>query len=124
MSLPSTILSSTTVSVAPSSGADTAKADTKKSEPTKKESVTSGSHNLVRLSLELGLAVNDYNSGFVNNLDEIGKITLAYLTVVKIALKDKVVASREIRDYFALIGQSWGSIVPRFENEYLDDLKE
>jgi len=86
--------------------------------------VVGGSHNLVRLGLELGLAVNDYNSGFVNNLDEVNKITLAYLKGVKVALKDKIIAPKEIRDYFALVGQSWGSIVPRFENEYLEELKD
>ena len=92
--------------------------------PAQKEAVVHGSHNLVRLGLELGLAVNDYNSGFVANLDEVSKITLAYLTCVKMALKDKIIAAKEIRDYFALIGQTWGSVVPRFENEYLDDVKE
>jgi hypothetical protein len=112
MSSPSTIVSSTTVTPA-----------APVHEPAKKE-VSHGSHNLVRLGLELGLAVNDYNSGFVNNLEEVSKITLAYLTCVKIALKDKVIAPKEIRDYFALIGQTWGSVVPRFENEYLDDVKE
>ena len=81
-----------------------------------------GSHNLVRLGLELGLAVNDYNSGFTDTLDEVDKLTLAYLAAVKLALKDKIIASKEIRNYFALVGQSWGSIMARFDNEYLEEL--
>lgn len=78
-------------------------------------------HTLVRLGVELGLAVNDYNSGLTDNLDDIHKITLAYLAAIKVALRENVITSKEIRNYFALVGQSWGSIQARFENEYLQE---
>jgi len=79
-------------------------------------------HSLVRLGVELGLAVNDYNSALTNNLDEVSKLTLAYLAAVKLCEEQGTITSKEIRNYFALIGQSWGSIQPRFDNEHLDAL--
>jgi hypothetical protein len=79
-------------------------------------------HSLVRLGVELGLAVNDYNSSLTNNLDEVSKLTLAYLAAIKLAEKAGVITSKEIRNYFALVGQSWGSIQPRFDNEHLEEL--
>ena len=79
-------------------------------------------HNLVRLGVELGLAVNDYNAELTDNLDEVSKLTLAYLAAIKLAEKAGVITTKEIRQYFALVGQSWGSVQPRFENEHLDEL--
>lgn len=83
---------------------------------------STNAHTLVRLGMELGLAVNDYNAGLTENLDEINKITLAYLAAIKVALKEGLITSNEIRNYFALVGQSWGSIQARFENEYVSEL--
>jgi hypothetical protein len=79
-------------------------------------------HNLSRLGVELGLAVNDYNANLTDNLDEVSKLTLAYLAAIKLAEKAGVITGKEIKSYFALVGQSWGSIQPRFENEHLDEL--
>ena len=79
-------------------------------------------HNLVRLGMELGLAVNDYNAGLTECLEEVNKITLAYLAAIKVALKEGMITSKEIRNYFALVGQCWGSIQARFENEYVNEL--
>ena len=78
--------------------------------------------HLVRLGVELGLAVNDYNSQLTDNLEEVYKVTLAYRAAVKLAEKAGVITSKEIRNYFALVGQSWGSIQPRFDNEHMDEL--
>jgi hypothetical protein len=83
---------------------------------------SAAAHNMVRLGVELGLAVNDYNAGLTDTLDEVNKITLAYLASVKIALKEKVISGKDIRNYFALVGQSWGSIQLRAENEYVAEL--
>ena len=76
---------------------------------------------LVRLGIELGLAVSDYNSGLVNNLDEVVKLTLAYLNVMRnmIARSGGKVSQETIHELFALVGQSWGSVRGRMENEYL-----
>ena len=82
------------------------------------------SHTLVRLGVELGLAVNDYNAGLTDTLEDVNKITLAYLASIKLAFKDGLITNKEIRNYFALVGQSWGSIQPKFENEYLAELTE
>ena len=79
-------------------------------------------HNLSRLGVELGLAVNDYNANLTENLDEVSKLTLAYLAAIKLAEKAGVITGKEIKSYFSLVGQSWGSIQPRFDNEHLDEL--
>ncbi len=76
---------------------------------------------LVRLSMELALAVNDYNSGITSNLDDVNKLTLAYLAAVKNALESGKIQEEEMLEYFSLVGQSWGSIQPRFKNEYLPE---
>ena len=81
---------------------------------------SSAANNLVRIGVELGLAVNDYNASLTENLDEVAKLTLAYLAGVKIALKQGVIGQKDIKGYFALVGQTWGSVQPRFDNEYLD----
>ena len=76
------------------------------------------SHQITRLGMELGLAVNDYNSQATDSFDEIIKVTLAYMAKVKEAVRTGVIPETEITDYFALVGQSWASIVGRLDNEY------
>jgi|LauGreDrversion4_2_1035121.scaffolds.fasta_scaffold00650_2 hypothetical protein len=76
-------------------------------------------HALVRLGVELALAVNDYNSGITETLDEVTKLTLAYLEKVKEALQEKVIDETQVNDYFALVGQTWGSVQARFKNEFV-----
>ena len=70
-------------------------------------------HQVVRLGVELGLAVNDYNSQVTNDFTEIIRTTLSYLEKVKEAVREGVIEEREIPDYFALVGQSWGAIQAR-----------
>ncbi len=77
-------------------------------------------HTITRLGMELALAVNDYNSNITEVLDDVQKLTIAYLTAVKLALSEGVISNHQVNDYFALVGQSWGSIRSRFENEYLE----
>jgi hypothetical protein len=78
-------------------------------------------HAVTRLGMELALAINDYNSEITDTLEEVIKLTLAYLSAVKEALRLEVISSRDLNDYFALIGQSWGSIRGRFSNEYVQE---
>ena len=73
---------------------------------------------IVRLSMELGLAVSDYNSHATDTFDEIIKITLAYLSKVKEAVRLGEIKASEIEEYFSFVGQSWGSIQSRLENEF------
>jgi hypothetical protein len=77
-------------------------------------------HDVTRLGMELALAINDYNSEITESLDDVIKLTLAYLAAVKEALDLEIIQSKDLGDYFALVGQSWGSIRARFENEYVD----
>lgn len=81
---------------------------------------------LVRLGIELGLAVSDYNSGLVENLDDVVKLTLAYLTVMRtmIARSNGKISQETIHELFALVGQSWGSVRGRMDNEYLQELSK
>ncbi len=75
--------------------------------------------NLVKLGVELGLSVSDYNSGITDNLDDVVKLTLAYLSVLREGVQVGRLEKDEIQTYFALVGQSWGSVRGRFDNEYL-----
>lgn len=70
-------------------------------------------HRVVRLGVELGLAVSDYNSHIVNDYNEIIRVTLLYLSKVKEAVHEGLVSEEELPDYFALVGQSWGSVIAR-----------
>jgi hypothetical protein len=65
---------------------------------------------LVRLGLELGLAVNDFNAGSSETIDDVVKTTLAYLEEVKAAFKKGCIHEEELTEFFALVGQSWASI--------------
>jgi hypothetical protein len=77
-------------------------------------------HQVVRLGVELGLSINDYNSRVTDNFDDIIKVTFAYIEKLKQCVSEKVIPEAEIGDYFALIGQSWASIQSRIANEYVE----
>ena len=77
--------------------------------------VVSVIHQIVRVGMELGLAVNDYNSHATDSYDDIIRATLLYLAKVKEGVKEGKIAEEEIPEYFALVGQSWGSIMPRHQ---------
>lgn len=70
-------------------------------------------HQIVRLGVELGLTINDYNAQVTSNFDEIIRVTLTYLEKVREGVKEGVIHESEIGDYFSLVGQSWASILPR-----------
>lgn len=70
-------------------------------------------HQIVRLGVELGLTINDYNAQVTSNFDEIIRVTLAYLEKVREGVKEGVIHESEIGDYFSLVGQSWASILQR-----------
>lgn len=73
---------------------------------------------IVRLSMELGLAVSEYNSHNTDTFDEIIKVTLAYLAKVKEAVRLGEIRPEEVEEYFSFVGQSWASIISRIDNEY------
>ena len=74
-------------------------------------------HQIVRLGMELGLTINDYNARVTNNFDDIIRVTLAYLEKVREGVKEGVIHESEIGDYFSLVGQSWASVILRSGNE-------
>jgi len=65
---------------------------------------------IVRLSMELGLAVNDYNAGISVGLEDVVRVTLEFLESVKEEYIRKTITQEELNDYFALVGQSWASV--------------
>jgi hypothetical protein len=67
-------------------------------------------HDLVNLGIELGLAVNEYNSHVKNNVDDIVRLTIIYVTKVKEAVAMKVIPEVEVPDYFALVGKVWSAV--------------
>lgn len=69
--------------------------------------------SITQAAIELGIAVGDYNSGVTSSFTEITRLTLDYITAVKDAVTDKNVDMKELRDYFALIGQCWAAIENR-----------
>jgi hypothetical protein len=68
---------------------------------------------VTQAAIELGIAVGDYNSGISKNYTEITRITLEYILAVKDAVSNKQIDMKDLRDYFALVGQSWAAIDPR-----------
>lgn len=67
-------------------------------------------HDLVNLGIELGLAVNEYNSHVKNNVDDIVRLTIIYVTKVKEAVANNVIPEVELPDYFALVGKVWSAV--------------
>jgi hypothetical protein len=70
-------------------------------------------HQIVRLGVELGLTINDYNANVTDSFDDIIRVTLAYLDKVREGVKEGVIDESEIGDYFSLVGQSWASVTSR-----------
>jgi len=67
-------------------------------------------HDLVNLGIELGLAVNDYNSHIKHDVDEIVRLTIEYVSKVKEAVTCNVIEESEVPDYFALVGKIWSAV--------------
>lgn len=67
-------------------------------------------HDLVDLGIELGLAVNEYNSHIKQDVDEIVRLTIMYVTKVKEAVTCNVIEEAEVPDYFALVGKIWSAV--------------
>ena len=67
-------------------------------------------HTLVRLGMDLGLAVNEFNSGITDNVGGVVRLTLEYLSKVRDAVRDHVIEEDAIGDYFALVGHAWSSL--------------
>jgi hypothetical protein len=67
-------------------------------------------HDLVSLGMEMGLAVNEFNSHVKENVDDIVRLTIIYVAKVKEAVEDKVIEEVEIADYFALVGKIWSAV--------------
>jgi hypothetical protein len=72
---------------------------------------------IIQLSIDLGIAVGDYNSGASKNFHEITRLTLEYLNAVKEGVSAKQIKQDEIRDLFALVGQAWSVIEPKEKSE-------
>lgn len=66
--------------------------------------------DLVRLSMELALSVNEYNSHATHNVDEIVSLTLLYLSSLKKAVEEKVVKEEEVAEYYAVVGKVWAAV--------------
>jgi hypothetical protein len=67
-------------------------------------------HDLVCLGMEMGLAVNEYNSRVKDTVDDIVRLTIIYVAKVKEAVEDKVIEEGEVADYFALVGKIWSAV--------------
>jgi hypothetical protein len=72
--------------------------------------MSSTARDLVRLSMELALSVNEYNSHSTHNVDEIVSLTLLYLSTLKKAVEEKVVHEDEVAEYYAVVGKVWAAV--------------
>jgi hypothetical protein len=72
--------------------------------------MSSAARDLVRLSMELALSVNEYNSHATHNVDEIVSLTLLYLSTLKKAVEEKVVHQDEVEEYYAVVGKVWAAV--------------
>jgi hypothetical protein len=79
------------------------------------------SAKVARLSMELALAVSDYNSKINNNLDDVIKATLIYLENVKELFTAGEIDEKQLNEFFALVGQSWASVQGREFDEKIED---
>jgi hypothetical protein len=68
---------------------------------------------LVQLSLDLGIAVGDYNAGSTNSYNDIVRLTLEYISILKECVAKGEVNEKDVREYFSMVGQSWAAIEPR-----------
>jgi hypothetical protein len=65
---------------------------------------------LVRLSMELALSVNEYNSHATHNVDDIVSLTMLYLSTLKKGVEEKVVREDEVAEYYAVVGKVWAAV--------------
>lgn len=72
--------------------------------------MSSAARDLVRLSMELALSVNEYNSHTTHNVDEIVNLTLLYLSTLKKAVEEKVVNQEDVAEYYAVVGKVWAAV--------------
>jgi hypothetical protein len=71
------------------------------------------SSKVARLSMELALAVSDYNSRISSNMDDVIKATFIYLENVKELFTENLIDEKQLNEFFALVGQSWASVQGR-----------
>ncbi len=74
------------------------------------EEMATTHHDLVRLSTEMALAVNAYNSHISPNVDEIVRLTVLYLAKLKHAVDEGAVEEYSISNYYALVGKVWSAV--------------
>ncbi len=67
-------------------------------------------HDLVRLSTEMALAVNEYNSHITHNVDSIVSLTVLYLAKLKEAVKEGAVDEHDTSDYYSIVGKVWSAV--------------
>jgi hypothetical protein len=72
--------------------------------------MSNAARELVRLSMELALSVNQYNSHATHNVDEIVSLTLLYLSTLKKAVEEKVVQEEDVAEYYAVVGKVWAAV--------------
>lgn len=72
--------------------------------------MSTATRDLVHLSMDMALSVNEYNSHATHNVDEIVSLTLLYLSALKKALEEKVVKEEDVAEYYAVVGKVWAAV--------------
>jgi 6,7-dimethyl-8-ribityllumazine synthase len=67
---------------------------------------------LTRLSLQLGIAVADWNANLTTSLTQIAEATMDYLNCLRQLVRENKIQKEEIPSYTAVIGEAWSSLIP------------
>ena len=68
---------------------------------------------LNRLSLQLGIAVADWNANLTASLSQIAEATMDYLNCLRQLVRENKITKEEIPSYTAIIGEAWGALIPK-----------
>jgi 6,7-dimethyl-8-ribityllumazine synthase len=68
---------------------------------------------LTRQSLQLGIAVADWNSQLTTSLTQIADATMDYLNCLRQLVRENKIQKEEIPSYTIIVGEAWGALLPR-----------
>jgi hypothetical protein len=68
---------------------------------------------LTRLSLQLGIAVADWNARLTDSLQDVSHATMDYLNCLRQLVRENKISKEETPSYTTVIGEAWGALIPR-----------
>jgi hypothetical protein len=68
---------------------------------------------LTRLSLQLGIAVADWNAKLIDSLQDVSHATMDYLNCLRQLVRENKISKEDTPSYTVIIGDAWASLIPR-----------